>query len=85
LSQHTSTYLRDLREEKEYSTRQLAQLSGCSQSLIAAIENDRRLPGMKRLWQLVRVLDGDFGRALFYLCLDLGIPESEIRGLILDE
>lgn len=82
---YSSTYLRKLREQKGYSTRQLARLSGCSQSLIAAVENDRQLLSMRRLWELVRVLDGDLGQALFYLCLDLGIPESEVRGLILDD
>jgi transcriptional regulator with XRE-family HTH domain len=75
-------YLRSLREAKGYSTYQLAPRAGCSQSLVTAVENGERLPSLLRLWALTQVLDGDFSRALFFLCVDMGIPPEAVDKLI---
>lgn len=78
-------YLRGLRKAKGYTTRQLAKVGDCSQSLIVAVENGRRFPGLPRLWALTQVLEGDFSRALFFLCVDVGIPEEAVERLVKEE
>lgn len=84
MGEHVGNYLRELRNNKELSTRELARRAQCSQGLVTNVENGLRLPSMKSLWELVKVLDGDFGQALFFLCLDLGIPEEEVIGITLN-
>lgn len=81
MTQQLANYLRQLREAKGYSTRQLAARTGWSQTHISAVETGVRLPSLVRLWEIVTVLEGDFPRALFYLCLDLGIPEEAVKGI----
>jgi len=83
VAKYVGNYVRELRENKGYSTRKLAKQAQCSQSLVTNVENGYRLPSMKSLWELVKTLDGDFGQALFYLCLDLEIPEEEVVGITL--
>ncbi len=81
MTQQLGNYLRSLREKKGYSTRQLAAQVDRSQSLITAIENGERSPSLLRLWEIIKALNGEFRLALFYLCVDLGIPEEAVRGI----
>ncbi len=82
MSLQLGNYLRELREEKKYSTRQLAEMADCSQSMVSAIENGDRLPHLLRLWSIIKPLGGDIRQGLYYLCLDLGIPDNEARQII---
>ena len=75
-------YLRRLREDKGYSTRQLAAIADCSRALITAIENGERSPSLRRLWDITQALEGDFSRALYFLCVDAGIPSEGVGRLI---
>lgn len=77
-----AAYLRELRENKGYSTRQLAAVAKCSQGLITAIENGGRSPSLLRLWDITQALEGDFNRALYYLCVDIGIPAEAVERLV---
>ncbi len=81
-STQLAEYLRGLRETRGYSTRQLAHKAGCSQGLITAIENGGRSPSLRRLWDITLALDGDFNQALYYLCVDAGIPPAAVGRLI---
>ncbi|MCB0165437.1 MAG: helix-turn-helix domain-containing protein [Anaerolineae bacterium] len=84
-SQKLGDYLRSLRETEGYSTWALAERAECSQSLISAIENGERFPHLLRLWEILKILDGDFRQGLYYLCVDLGIPESDVEGILPEE
>lgn len=48
--------LRTLRNEKDYTLKQLAVLTGISISFISDIENGRRIPSLPNLEKLARVL-----------------------------
>jgi transcriptional regulator with XRE-family HTH domain len=67
-----------------YSTWQLAERGDFSQSLITTIENGKRFPSLPRLWELSQALEGDFSQALFFLCVDLGIPEEAVKKFVND-
>lgn len=82
MSNRLGEYLRSLRQAKGLTTRQLSQVAQCSHSFITLIETGERAPSLGRLWQLVQVLDGDLNEAIFYLCLDVGIPEDVARNVI---
>ena len=82
MSNRLGQYLRQLREEKGLSTQRVAQLSGCSRSYIIYLEQGRRKASLPLLHNLMQILDGDFTRALVYLCLDQGIPEEAISSLM---
>ena len=82
MSQHLGNYLRSLREREGYSTWTLAKDAECSQSLVSAIENGDRLPHLLRLWKILKILDGDFRQGIFYLCVDLGIPEADVKDIL---
>jgi transcriptional regulator with XRE-family HTH domain len=69
-------YLQNLRHAKGLTTRKLGSLAHCNHSFISRLESGERLPSLDRLWQLIEVLEGDFGQALFLLCLDSGVPEG---------
>jgi len=69
-------YLRYLREKKGLSTRQLARLLGITQTFISRLELGQRRTNPFKLWQFMKVLDGDFYYALAALCADLGVPEE---------
>lgn len=84
MSQPLGDYLRTLREEKGYSTRRLAAIAGCSQGLITAIENGRRLPRLPQLWEIVKALETDFRPALYLLCRDLDIPHAAVADILPD-
>lgn len=75
-------YLRGLRETKRYTIRQLGDLAGCTHGLITAIENGRRSPSLRRLWDITQALDGDFSRSLYYLCVDADIPPEAVEKLV---
>ena len=51
--------LRQLRNEKDYTLKQLEALSGVSFSFISDIENGRRKPGLDSLEKLAKVLGED--------------------------
>lgn len=70
-------YLRELRQRKALTTRQLAALAGCSAPLISRFEKGERHPGLERLSQIVEILDGDFQQALSLLCLDSDVRLAE--------
>lgn len=83
MAQQLGDYLRTLREIRGYTTRQLATRAGCSKSLIASVENGERFPSLARLWEITLALEGEFGQALFLLCIDAGIPADEVKGIYL--
>ena len=72
-------YLRDLRHGKGLSTRQLGSRAECNFSSISRLETGQRNPRLGLLWRIIEALDGDFGQALFLLCLDSGVPEEVAR------
>ena len=84
MTQRLGNYLRTLREEKGYTTRQLAAMANCSQGLISSIENHRRLPHLPQLWEIVKALESDFRPALYFLCRDLDIPDSAVADILPD-
>lgn len=69
-------YLRNLRQAKGWSSRQLGRQVGCSHSFITRLETGERLTHLGQLWQIVEILEGDFGQVLFFLCVDSGVPEE---------
>ena len=75
-------YLRELRKGKGYNIRELGERVGCSHGLITAIENGRRSPSLRRLWDITQALEGDFSQALYYLCVDAGIPPEAVARLM---
>ncbi len=79
MSDNLGQYLRHLREQQGLSTRQAADILGCSHSLIARFETGDRTPQPARLWQVVDLLAGDFGQALYLLCRDAGVPDEAVR------
>jgi len=48
--------LKSLRNEKDYTLKQLAQITGISISFISDIENGRRIPGLENLKKLAEGL-----------------------------
>ena len=82
MTQQLGNFLRTLREKKGYTTRQLAAMANCSQGLISSIENHRRLPHLPQLWEIVKALETDFRPALYFLCLDLNIPEAAVADIL---
>lgn len=69
-------YLQNLRHAKGLTTRKLGSLAHCNHSFISRLESSERLPSLDRLWRLIEVLEGDFGKAPFLLCLDSGVPKG---------
>jgi transcriptional regulator with XRE-family HTH domain len=53
--------LREARRKKSWTIRQLAEASGCSESLLSKIENGKNLPSLPLLHTLVRVLQTNIG------------------------
>jgi transcriptional regulator with XRE-family HTH domain len=80
MAKRLGQYLRDLRSAKGLTTRQVSSLVDCNYSFIARLELGERSPSLGLLWQVVKVLDGDFGQALFLLCLDSDVPEDVAYG-----
>ena len=76
MSNNLGEYLQTLRLGKGMKTRQLGLAVDCDHSFISRIESGQRFPSLDRLWQLIEALDGDFGRALYLLCVDQNIPEA---------
>lgn len=72
-------YVRTLRHTGELTTRELAHAAECSQSFIVLIEKGERFPNLKRLWEMVDALDGEYAYALYLLCVDSGVPEEVAR------
>ncbi len=72
-------YLRGLRHAKAVTTRQLGGMAKCDCSGISRMEIGQRTPRLNLLWRIIEALDGDFGQALFLLCLDSGVPEEVAR------
>lgn len=72
-------YLQNLRHTKGLTTRKLGNLANYNHSFISRLESGERFPSLDRLWRLIEVLEGDFGQALFLLCLDSGVPERIVR------
>ena len=82
MTQQLGNYLRGLREDRGYTTRQLAAMANCSQPFVTTIENGQRLPHLPQLWEIVQALETDFRPALYFLCLDLGIPERAVADIL---
>jgi transcriptional regulator with XRE-family HTH domain len=53
--------LRMARRNKSWTIKQLAEASGCSESLLSKIENGKNLPSLPLLHKLVRVLETNVG------------------------
>lgn len=79
LANALGNYLRNLRKSKGLTTRQLADMAGCDHSFVARLETGDRSPKLDLLWQLIELLDGHYGYALYLLCLDSGVPEEVAR------
>ena len=73
------TYLRSLREAKGLTLRELSFQVGYTDSFINRLETGKRGTSLKRLWELVKALDGDFFYALAALCADEGLPEEIVE------
>lgn len=82
MSNQLGEYLRQLRQAKGLTTRQLAAISGFNQSTITLLENGQRSASLGRLWRVVKALDGDFRQALYFLCLDADVPEEIAQEII---
>lgn len=54
--------MRAVRRARHLTMRQLAQAAGCSDSMIAALENDQRNPRMDMALRLARALDTTTGQ-----------------------
>jgi transcriptional regulator with XRE-family HTH domain len=78
-SNHLGQYLRDLRQTKGLTTRQLGSITECNQSFITRLESGKRFTTLDRLWRIIDKLEGDFGHALYLLCLDAGVPAEVAR------
>lgn len=76
MTSHLGDYVRELRHERRLTTRQLGTAAACSASFIARLEVGKRYPNLDTLWRIIEALEGDFGKALFLLCLDAGVPED---------
>lgn len=76
MSNQLGEYLKELRRAKGLTTRQVAAISGFNQSTITLLENGQRSASLGRLWWLVKAVDGDFRQALYFLCLDAGVPNE---------
>lgn len=79
MTNHLGQYLRDLRQTKGLSLRQLSHITGCNHAFIGRLETGERFSSLDKLWQLVKALDGHFGHALYLLCLDAKVPEEVAR------
>lgn len=79
MSSYLGEYLRSLRNEKGLTTREVGEIAECSHTFVIRIERGERFPSIQRLWRMTSGLGGDFGRALFFLCLDSGVPEDVAR------
>jgi transcriptional regulator with XRE-family HTH domain len=76
MSNSPGEYLRELRDNKGLTTRQLSQAAACSHALVTLVKKGDRHPSLDRLWPWVQVLEGNFVRAVYLLCLDTGVPEE---------
>lgn len=72
-------YLRDLRKEQGLTTAQVGEIAECDRSFISHIERGSKFPSLLRLWKITEGVEGDFAKALFFLCLDSGVPEDVAR------
>lgn len=79
MSSRLGEYIQTLRYGKGLTIRGLGSTIGWNNSSITKLEQGQRVPSLDRLWRIVKELDGDFGQAIFLLCLDSGVPEEDAR------
>jgi transcriptional regulator with XRE-family HTH domain len=72
-------YLRSLRESKGLPIRKVAAGFDRADSWIHSLETGKHSTDLKSLYSLISFLEGDFCRALCYLCIDEGVPEREAQ------
>ena len=75
-------YLKELRSRRGMTTRQLGEAVGCSGSHITFLEKGRRRVSLRLLPRIVEALQGDFLYALGLYCLDQGVPEEMVSGIL---
>jgi len=73
------SYLKQLREQRGWSVRQLGAKVGYSGSYISQMETGARRVTVERLWALVKTLDGNMRHALHLLALDAGVPSEALE------
>ena len=78
MGQRLGTYLRQLREERGFSTHDVARQAGCSPAFLSLIERAKRGVTIEALYPIVRTLNGDMREALKLLALDAGVPKEEL-------
>ena len=78
-SNRLGEYLRHLREKKNLTLRALSIQVGYTDAYINRLELGKRGTSLRRLWELVDALDGDFLYALAALCADEGVPEEIVE------
>lgn len=72
-------YLRELRESRGLTTRDLGQMAGYSGSYISQMETGERRLSIERMWFFVQMLDGNIADALNHLARDAGVPEEALN------
>jgi transcriptional regulator with XRE-family HTH domain len=78
-SNRLGEYLRYLRTRKGLTLRELSIQVGYTDAYINRLELGKRSTGLRRLWELVNTLDGDYIYALAALCADEGVPEEIVE------
>ncbi len=71
-----SNRLRDLRKEKNITLQELADAAGVSKGMLSQVENNRTIPSLTVLLNLIRSLEVDFND--FFKDINLLAPDSKV-------
>lgn len=71
-----SNRLRDLRKEKNITLQELADAAGVSKGMLSQVENNRTIPSVTVLLNLIKSLEVDFND--FFRDINLLTPESKV-------
>lgn len=71
-----SNRLRDLRKEKNITLQELAEAAGVSKAMLSQVENNRTIPSLTVLLNLIKSLNIDFNH--FFKDINLLAPDSKV-------
>ncbi|GAC1444491.1 MAG: XRE family transcriptional regulator [Sediminibacterium sp.] len=71
-----SNRLRDLRKEKDITLQELADAAGVSKGMLSQVENNRTIPSLTVLLNLIKSLEVDFNH--FFKDINLIAPDSKV-------
>lgn len=71
-----SNRLRDLRKEKNITLQELAEAAGVSKAMLSQVENNRTIPSLTVLLNLIKSLNVDFNH--FFKDINLLAPDSKV-------